>query len=47
MGSPQQCIETIQSHIDAGVDIICLRFPAQDQTRQLDRFLNEVAPAFQ
>jgi alkanesulfonate monooxygenase SsuD/methylene tetrahydromethanopterin reductase-like flavin-dependent oxidoreductase (luciferase family) len=47
MGSPQQCIETIQSHVDAGADIICLRFPARDQTRQLNRFLNEVAPAFQ
>jgi alkanesulfonate monooxygenase SsuD/methylene tetrahydromethanopterin reductase-like flavin-dependent oxidoreductase (luciferase family) len=47
MGSPQECIKAIQSHVDAGVDIICIRFPARNQTRQFNRFVDEVAPAFQ
>jgi hypothetical protein len=47
MGSPQECIKTIQSHVDAGANIICVRFPARNQTRQFDRFVNEIYPAFQ
>lgn len=47
MGSPQECIKTIRAHVDAGADIICIRFPARNQTRQFDRFVNEVYPAFQ
>jgi len=46
MGSPQECIDTIKTHVDAGADIICIRFPARNQTRQFDRFVNEVYPAF-
>jgi alkanesulfonate monooxygenase SsuD/methylene tetrahydromethanopterin reductase-like flavin-dependent oxidoreductase (luciferase family) len=46
MGSPQECIRTIQGFVKAGADIICLRFPARNQTRQFDRFVSEVAPAF-
>jgi alkanesulfonate monooxygenase SsuD/methylene tetrahydromethanopterin reductase-like flavin-dependent oxidoreductase (luciferase family) len=47
MGSPQECIRTIQSHVAAGADIITIRFPARNQTRQFERFVNEVYPAFQ
>ena len=46
MGSPRECINTIQSYVDVGADIICIRFPARNQTRQFERFVNEVAPAF-
>src|SRR5712692_4440383 len=47
MGSPQECIRTIQSHVEAGADIITIRFPARNQTQQFERFVNEVYPAFQ
>jgi alkanesulfonate monooxygenase SsuD/methylene tetrahydromethanopterin reductase-like flavin-dependent oxidoreductase (luciferase family) len=47
MGSPQECIKTIQGFVEAGADIITIRFPARNQTRQFNRFVNEVAPAFQ
>lgn len=46
MGSPQECIKTIQGFVEAGADIICLRFPARNQTRQFERFVDEVYPAF-
>jgi alkanesulfonate monooxygenase SsuD/methylene tetrahydromethanopterin reductase-like flavin-dependent oxidoreductase (luciferase family) len=45
-GSPQQCIEELQAYFDAGVQHISLRMTSWDQRGQLQRFLNEVAPAF-
>ena len=45
-GSPKQCIEELQAYFDAGVQHICLRLTSWDQQGQLQRFLNEVAPAF-
>lgn len=46
MGSPQECVKTMQRFVEAGADMICLRFPARNQTRQFERFVNEVYPAF-
>jgi alkanesulfonate monooxygenase SsuD/methylene tetrahydromethanopterin reductase-like flavin-dependent oxidoreductase (luciferase family) len=45
-GSPKQCIEVLQAYVDAGVQHISLRLASWDQQGQLQRFLNEVAPAF-
>jgi len=47
MGSPEQCIETIRAHVEAGANIITIRFTARDQTEQLRRFVKDVYPAFQ
>lgn len=46
MGSPQECVTAIRRFVEAGADIICLRFPARQQSRQFERFVQEVAPAF-
>jgi alkanesulfonate monooxygenase SsuD/methylene tetrahydromethanopterin reductase-like flavin-dependent oxidoreductase (luciferase family) len=45
-GSPKQCIEEVQAYVDAGVQHLALRLTSWDQKGQLQRFLNEVAPAF-
>ena len=45
-GSPKQCIEELQAYFDAGVQHMCLRLTSWDQQGQLQRFLNEVVPAF-
>lgn len=45
-GSPQECIEQLKAYFDAGVQHISLRFTSWDQRGQLQRFVNEVAPAF-
>ncbi|HEY6363531.1 MAG TPA: hypothetical protein VI585_01945, partial [Candidatus Binatia bacterium] len=45
-GSPNQCIEELKAYFDAGLDHITLRMTSWDQTGQLKRFLEEVAPAF-
>ena len=47
MGSPEECMTPIRAHAEAGADIITLRFTARDQNQQLQRFINEVYPAFQ
>jgi alkanesulfonate monooxygenase SsuD/methylene tetrahydromethanopterin reductase-like flavin-dependent oxidoreductase (luciferase family) len=44
-GSPKQCIEALQAYFDAGVQHVSLRLSSWDQQGQLQRFLNEVAPA--
>jgi alkanesulfonate monooxygenase SsuD/methylene tetrahydromethanopterin reductase-like flavin-dependent oxidoreductase (luciferase family) len=46
-GTPEQCIEELKSYFAAGLDHIALRMTSWDQTGQLNRFLEEVAPAFQ
>jgi alkanesulfonate monooxygenase SsuD/methylene tetrahydromethanopterin reductase-like flavin-dependent oxidoreductase (luciferase family) len=45
-GSPEQCIEELKTYFTAGLDHITLRMTSWDQTAQLKRFLEEVAPAF-
>jgi alkanesulfonate monooxygenase SsuD/methylene tetrahydromethanopterin reductase-like flavin-dependent oxidoreductase (luciferase family) len=45
-GSPQQCIEELRAYIEAGVQHLSLRLTSWDQKGQLQRFLNEVAGAF-
>jgi alkanesulfonate monooxygenase SsuD/methylene tetrahydromethanopterin reductase-like flavin-dependent oxidoreductase (luciferase family) len=44
-GGPIQCIEELKAYFDAGIEHITLRMTSWDQTGQLKRFLNEVAPA--
>jgi alkanesulfonate monooxygenase SsuD/methylene tetrahydromethanopterin reductase-like flavin-dependent oxidoreductase (luciferase family) len=44
-GGPSQCIEELKAYFDAGIEHITLRMTSWDQTGQLNRFLNEVAPA--
>jgi alkanesulfonate monooxygenase SsuD/methylene tetrahydromethanopterin reductase-like flavin-dependent oxidoreductase (luciferase family) len=45
-GSPKQCIDHLKAYFDAGMQHITLRMTAWDQEGQLERFLDEVAPAF-
>jgi alkanesulfonate monooxygenase SsuD/methylene tetrahydromethanopterin reductase-like flavin-dependent oxidoreductase (luciferase family) len=45
-GSPKQCIDELKAYFGAGIEHITLRMTSWDQTGQLNRFLNEVVPAF-
>jgi alkanesulfonate monooxygenase SsuD/methylene tetrahydromethanopterin reductase-like flavin-dependent oxidoreductase (luciferase family) len=45
-GSPQQCIDELKAYFAAGLDHVTLRMTSWDQTGQLKRFLENVAPAF-
>ena len=47
MGDPAECIAAINRYIDAGANIITLRFTARNQAEQLRRFIRDVYPAFQ
>jgi alkanesulfonate monooxygenase SsuD/methylene tetrahydromethanopterin reductase-like flavin-dependent oxidoreductase (luciferase family) len=44
-GSPQQCIDELKAYFAAGVGHVTLRMTSWNQTGQLNRFLEEVAPA--
>jgi alkanesulfonate monooxygenase SsuD/methylene tetrahydromethanopterin reductase-like flavin-dependent oxidoreductase (luciferase family) len=46
LGSPEQCIEQLQTYVDAGATDILLRFPSWDQQGQFRRCVEEVLPAF-
>jgi len=46
MGTPAQCIEQFRAYFAAGVQEIAVRLTSWDQRRQLELFLDEVAPAF-
>ena len=46
-GSPKQCIDELKAYFAAGLDHITLRMTSWNQTEQLQRFLQEVAGAFQ
>ena len=46
MGSPEECISSIQQFIDAGASIITLRFTGRNQSEQLKRFISDIYPAF-
>jgi alkanesulfonate monooxygenase SsuD/methylene tetrahydromethanopterin reductase-like flavin-dependent oxidoreductase (luciferase family) len=45
-GSPKECIEELKAYFAAGLEHVTLRMTSWDQTGQLKRFLDEVAPAF-
>lgn len=45
-GSPAQCVENLQSYVDAGATTIMLRITGYDQKRQFKRVTEEVLPAF-
>ena len=46
LGSPTQCIEQLQTFIDAGATDILLRLPSWDQKGQFKRCVEEVLPHF-
>ena len=43
-GSVRQCVETLKSYMDAGVDHITIRLTARDQARQFEIYVKEVLP---
>ena len=45
-GHPERTIERMRRYVEAGAETIIVRFAALDQERQLDTFLNDVAPEF-
>jgi alkanesulfonate monooxygenase SsuD/methylene tetrahydromethanopterin reductase-like flavin-dependent oxidoreductase (luciferase family) len=45
-GTPEQCIQQIQTFIKAGATDILLRFPSWDQNTQFKRCVEEVLPHF-
>ncbi len=46
LGTPEQCIDQLQTYVDAGATDILLRFPSWDQQGQFRRCVEEVLPAF-
>ena len=46
LGSPGQCIEHVQSFVDAGATDITIRLPSWDQKGQFKRCVEEVLPHF-
>jgi alkanesulfonate monooxygenase SsuD/methylene tetrahydromethanopterin reductase-like flavin-dependent oxidoreductase (luciferase family) len=45
-GAPEQCIQQLQTFIEAGATDILLRFPSWDQQTQFKRCVEEVLPHF-
>jgi alkanesulfonate monooxygenase SsuD/methylene tetrahydromethanopterin reductase-like flavin-dependent oxidoreductase (luciferase family) len=45
-GHPERAIERMRRYAEAGAETIIVRFASLEQERQLDIFLNEVAPVF-
>jgi alkanesulfonate monooxygenase SsuD/methylene tetrahydromethanopterin reductase-like flavin-dependent oxidoreductase (luciferase family) len=45
-GSPAQCVQSLQSYVEAGATIILLRVAGYDQKRQFKRVTEEILPAF-
>jgi len=46
LGTPGQCIQQLQTFVDAGATDILLRFPSWDQKAQFRRCVEEVLPHF-
>jgi alkanesulfonate monooxygenase SsuD/methylene tetrahydromethanopterin reductase-like flavin-dependent oxidoreductase (luciferase family) len=46
MGSPASVVATLKRYEAAGVTDLCIRFAGTDQVSQLERFIEDVAPAF-
>ena len=46
LGSPEQCINQLQTFVDAGATDILLRIPSWDQQAQFRRLVEEVLPSF-
>ena len=45
-GSPEQCVQSLQSYVEAGATTILLRVAGYDQKRQFKRVTEEILPAF-
>jgi alkanesulfonate monooxygenase SsuD/methylene tetrahydromethanopterin reductase-like flavin-dependent oxidoreductase (luciferase family) len=45
-GSPTQCIQSLQSYVDAGATTILLRVTGFEQKRPFKRVIEEILPAF-
>ena len=45
-GPAERTVQRIRKYVDAGAGTVIIRFASFDQERQMDIFLNEVAPAF-
>jgi alkanesulfonate monooxygenase SsuD/methylene tetrahydromethanopterin reductase-like flavin-dependent oxidoreductase (luciferase family) len=45
-GTPAQCIRELKEYFDSGLQHITLRLTSWDQQTQLQRFLEEIVPAF-
>jgi alkanesulfonate monooxygenase SsuD/methylene tetrahydromethanopterin reductase-like flavin-dependent oxidoreductase (luciferase family) len=45
-GSPAQCVQSLQSYVEAGATTILLRVAGYDQKRQFKRVTEEILPAF-
>jgi rare lipoprotein A len=45
-GAPQQCLQQLQTFVEAGATDILLRFPSWDQKTQFKRCVEEVLPHF-
>jgi alkanesulfonate monooxygenase SsuD/methylene tetrahydromethanopterin reductase-like flavin-dependent oxidoreductase (luciferase family) len=46
LGAPAAVVETLKRYEAAGVSDLCIRFAGTDQLAQLERFVEQVAPAF-
>ena len=47
LGPPSAVIETLKRYEAAGVTDVCVRFAGTDPLDQLERFVSDVASAFQ
>ena len=45
-GSPAQCVQSLQTYVDAGATTILLRVVGYDQKGQFKRVTEEILPAF-
>jgi alkanesulfonate monooxygenase SsuD/methylene tetrahydromethanopterin reductase-like flavin-dependent oxidoreductase (luciferase family) len=43
-GPPERCAEKIRAYVDAGAQMVSLRFTSYDQAEQIRRFISEVLP---
>jgi alkanesulfonate monooxygenase SsuD/methylene tetrahydromethanopterin reductase-like flavin-dependent oxidoreductase (luciferase family) len=43
-GPPERCAEKIHEYVDAGAQMVSLRFTSYDQPSQIRRFIDEVLP---
>ena len=46
-GPPENVIKTIRSYLDAGCTLPLIRFVSHDTQEQMERFFNDVLPAFE
>jgi len=46
LGPPSTVLDMLKRYEAAGVTDVCIRFAGTDQVVQLERFINEVVPAY-